>query len=215
MADFWEQWFTNPAQNNMAPPFGAGEKKMGFDQITDTFRVVMAACKQLGDRITTGLGSMASQPANNVGITGGSIANTTLYASNAIDAEALKSGLIALDRLQTNLTGKYATGLTVPGMQALYNTLYPINTIRLWHTANLGVGDGLVWTNVTATWVIVPNSGDRYLVSAGSQTGVQQGGGTSAIIPPILGIATSPGPSNVVTQNNPVRYGFNIVKRTA
>jgi hypothetical protein len=198
MADYWEQWFANPAQNNQAPPYGAGEKKMQFDQITDTFRVVMAACKQLGDRITSGLGSMSKQNANNVSISGGDMSNVQIYSTNVIDAGAIKAGTVSIDRIPK---------------QQIYNLIYPVGTTVIWWNTN-AVESGLVWPGVIATWSYVADQQDRYLVTAGAETISNSGAGTTGIVPPTSSYgAPTGGGYNLVTNENPRRYAFVVLRR--
>jgi hypothetical protein len=168
---YWEQWSVDPSQNNASPPAGAGENKLTFDQISDTFRVVMAAIKDVGEK-GAALGTMAPQNSNAVSISGGSISSGA-----SIDAGALKSGTVPLERLPTNLTGKKADGLTNAGLQALYNMLYPVGRIILWHSNSL-TGSGLVWAGVSAVWQVVVGSGDRLIMSASGNVGPSQGAGT-------------------------------------
>lgn len=170
---YYDNWSENPAENNGAPPTGAGEGKLNFDQITDTFRVVMAAIKQ-GANVVAALGSMAAQNASSVNITGGTIGSAV-----SIAAEALKSGTIVLARLPAELTGKLADGLTTGAKQTLYNYNNPIGRVKIWHTTDLA-GSGIVWPGVTATWQVVEGSGDRVLITAGTYVGASQGAGTQA-----------------------------------
>lgn len=168
---YYDSWSENPPENNAAPPLGAGEDRMNFDMITDTFRVVMAAIKQLAN-VVDALGDMADQNANNVNISGGTIGGTV-----AISADRLTSGKVPLDRLETNLTGKNADGLTTAALQAMYNRIYPVGRVMLWHTTDL-VSSGLTWAGVTATWVTIDAAADMVLVVAGTMVGPSQGAGS-------------------------------------
>jgi hypothetical protein len=171
VADFWEQWSSNPSENNQAPPTGAGEKKMPFDQITDTFRVVMAACAQLGVRLNS-LGGISGQEPGNVNITGGNIGPNV-----NIDATSVRSGLLDLARLPTTLTGKLVDNLTLAGRQQLYNWVNPVGIIKLWHASDSSGSGGLVWPGLTASWEVVAGTSDMIIVTAGGQTGLINGAG--------------------------------------
>lgn len=46
-----QQFSTDPAANNKAPPHGAPEGGLSFERISDTFRVVMAACAELLENV--------------------------------------------------------------------------------------------------------------------------------------------------------------------
>ena len=223
MADFWQQWSVNPCENSASPPNGAGEKKMGLDQITDTFRVVMAACAQLGNRILQ-FKSMATQAHDNVNIIGGSIGSGV-----SIAAEALKSGLIDLNRIPGTLTGKAADNLTTSFKNILYTWIYPVGRIMLWHSNDLTAASGLIWPGVTAVWEIVPTSGDRLLVSAGSLCGPAAGAGTKSYVDtPTCSVQTANATvqagtgagvmtnhAHTISTYDPFRYGFNVIRRVS
>src|SRR5262245_20955012 len=101
MADYWEAWSTDPNANTGAPPNLGAPELMKAGKLNDTMRVVMAACRQLGDRITgavAGLGTMASQNANAVNITGGTIIAVGTGIT-ALTADNLGSGIVPRARL--------------------------------------------------------------------------------------------------------------------
>jgi hypothetical protein len=168
---FYDIWSENPGENNQAPPYGAGESKMPFDQITDTMRVIMAACKQLAGSTVGSIRSMAYQDKEAVYIVGGAINGGVQIA-----AEALKSGIIALARIPTNLAGKYADGLTTAGMQYLYNLVHPVGQFTLWHSLD-PYASLLIWPGVSATWVEVVGARDLMITTHGTKTGLISGAG--------------------------------------
>lgn len=123
----------------------------------------VAEVGKLVSDLTKALKSMAYQDSANVTITGGSIGQNvtivgfstgiwtgTITSAATIAAEAIKSGVLSLDRLPTNLTGKLAGGLTASATQILYDLIYPVGTPRMWGASSTS---GLVWPGCTATWV--------------------------------------------------------------
>ncbi len=184
---YWTEFSADPTQNTKNPPLGAGENALPQGRISDTFRVVMAAVREVGDlafATASALGTMAAQAASNVAISGGIIGGTTQFvgtvASGAIVvAETISQGTLALARLPTSLTGKLADGLTTVGKQAIYDLVYPVGRIMLWHTATPGTG--LVWSGITATWVEVTAARDAVIVAAGTKTDERTVAGSALI----------------------------------
>jgi hypothetical protein len=103
----WDRFKTSPAENVAAPPYGAGENQLTIDQISDTFRVVMAGVREVGNIASTAassLGTLASQNAANVNITGGTIQGAKIEDSANVDAASVKRGSIDPARLPANLS---------------------------------------------------------------------------------------------------------------
>src|SRR5262245_52654774 len=100
MPALWEGWNTDPNLNTAAPPNGAPEG-MKAGRLNDCVRTVMAACRELGDQATAtdnGLGTIASQDANAVAITGGTI-TANGAGITALAADQLATGLVPRARL--------------------------------------------------------------------------------------------------------------------
>jgi hypothetical protein len=154
--------------------------------MSDIVRRLMAAIYEIGNQvkdITGGvgvLGTMARQNKELVDIDGGTISAATLDSTNAINAGAIKSGSVPVDRLAgtaANLVAGDTTkafGLT---KQQLYDMVWPVGSERAWDKTDL---TGLVPEGVTATWS--RRALDSLLVGAGStySYGVAQGSGTDA-----------------------------------
>lgn len=168
----YEQFDVDPNKNNKAPPYGAPEKGMTFDQVTDTFRVVMAAIAELGKIVSTAagaIGTIGKQNADAVQITGGTIDGVTLTRFN------LKAGGGAtVDAATVQSISGSKLPLSVIPLQVLYNYIYPVGCIRLSAVTNAA---DLYWPGVTATWEVLPGSNDLVIVGAG-ETSVGQGKGT-------------------------------------
>jgi hypothetical protein len=177
----WEQFSTDPAQNNKAAPYGAPEGQVQINLFTDICRVMMAAIREVADiAITTGgvIGTMGIQNKEAVQITGGSIGNatitggalnnatignSTISGSNTIDGTAIKSGLIPLARIP---------------LQALYNVMYPVGTQRIYlHSSS----QDLFWgSSISAQWTYFAAASGYVMVFGGGAGGVavQAGGGS-------------------------------------
>jgi len=200
MADYWENWDTNPNNNDDPPPFGSPEgAKAG--QTNDTIRVVMAACKQLGDKIVAsiaGLGSMASQNANAVAITGGTIAGNGTGLT-ALDAGQLGSGRVPNGRLNgsydISITGNAATATTAAGLSgSALDAVLPPGSIILWYGSAAAIPGG--WHLCDGT-LGTPNMVGAVPVGAdavNNPVGVRKGAGTGTAV--AAGAHTHPGSSD-------------------
>jgi hypothetical protein len=83
-----------PADNNSPPPVGAPEG-MYPSTVNDTMREMMSVVRQLGDQTETsfgGLGTMASQNANNVNITGGTLKVSNATIVSTLNTSSVKTG---------------------------------------------------------------------------------------------------------------------------
>ena len=123
----YEQFDVDPNKNNKAPPYGSPEKGLTLDQITDTFRVVMAAIAELGKLASTvagTIGSLGRQNADAVSIIGGSIDAVNITRS------AVKTGSTVDANCITSVSGSKLPIGVIP-LQTLYNYVYPVGCIRL------------------------------------------------------------------------------------
>lgn len=176
----WDKFNVDPDQNTQAAPLGAAYNRFTWGNVSVTFRTVMSGIREAGNLATAvgaSLKDMAFQTSSAIAITGGNIAGVTMSSTNTflgsvttaatVAAEAIKTGVLPLARLPTNLTGKLADGLTSGATQILYNLIYPVGDTRLWWSSSLS---GLVWPGVTATWIEVTAARDAVLVGAGEKT---------------------------------------------
>jgi hypothetical protein len=102
-----------PADNNSPPPVGAPEG-MYPSTVNDTMREMMSVVRQLGDQTETsfgGLGTMASQNANNVNITGGTLS----VSSASIPTATFGTANITTANITTLNT---SSGVNVPNVTA-------------------------------------------------------------------------------------------------
>jgi hypothetical protein len=219
----YEQFDVDPAKNNKTPPYGAPEKGLSFDLITDTLRVVMAAIAEIGKLASSSagaIGTLGKQNANAVQITGGTVDGVTLTRTTIGWSETMANTIDPFAIFHAT----HKINVNMLPLQALYNMVHPVGTIRL--SINSSASD-LKWAGTTSTWRVVPSSGDRYLVSAGTLTGGGAGAGAFAInkVLPFAGPpdgagnfvqSYQPGASQLTgVYQDPTRYGFHVLQRTA
>ena len=217
----YDQFDVDPAKNNKTPPYGAPEKGLSFDQISDTLRVVMAAIAEIAKIASTSagaLGTLGKQNANAVQITGGTIDGVTLTRS-AITSGA--NGCSVDPWSIAHATHKIASN--VLPLQELYNYVNPAGCVRL--SINSNASDWK-WPGTTSTWRIIPGSGDRFIVSAGTQTSGGQEAGTDKPVSQ-LDLSGDTYPGNPLIHYgtgvewltgvhlDAARYGMHVVQRTA
>jgi hypothetical protein len=161
----WDKFSTDPAQNNGLPPYGAGDGTMPFNLITDTFRVVMAAIREVGDMVataTSAIGTLGKQAANAVAITGGNIAGVVINTSTIKGTTLEASCQMQASSIQGKLT------LSQLNLQQLYDTMYPVGTHRIY---TMAAGADLYWPGVTATWVDIPGTNSGSLLQVVGPSG--------------------------------------------
>lgn len=179
MPMIWEGWDADPGNNGKPPPDGAPEGRTSHGALSDICRRIMAAVYEIGSQLQTltedTLGTMAEQDADDVEITGGTIASGA-----SIDAAALKSGTIPIGRLtdvQDEIVAGDADKVFGLTKQQLYDMIWPVGSERGWDKADFS---GLVPAGVTATWsqraidCIIVGEGNVY------SYGVIEGSGTAA-----------------------------------
>ena len=219
----FDQFDVDPAKNNKTPPYGAPEKGLSFDQITDTFRVVMAAIAEIGKMVSSSagaIGTLGKQNANQVAITGGTLDGVTLTRATIGWSDTMANGVDPYCIYHP--TRKIKSNM-LP-LQELYNLVHPVSCIRLSVSTN---AYDLKWAGTTSTWRILPGSPDRHLVSAGTHTAVGAAVGAMAINK-VLPFAAPPDYSGGFVQvyqpgssqltgvyQDPMRYAFNVWQRTA
>lgn len=207
----WDKFSVDPDLNTQAAPLGAAYNRFTWGNVSVTFRTVMAAVREVGNigtAIIASLRDMAFQTSSAIAITGGAIAGVTLSSTctflgtlttaATVPAEAVKSGVLALARLPTNLTGKLADGLTSGATQILYDLINPVGTVRIWGLASLSA---LVWPGVTATWIELTDAQNAVLVGAGTNIGLLASGGGQAIGNPAGGLVSTTGGAHTPTIN--------------
>lgn len=140
-----------PADNNGPPPVGAPEQHP-TSQVNNIMREMMSVVRQLGDSwqaSVDALGTMASQDADAVAITGGTITAdlsgpgggiTNLKAQNLIEGPIPKT-IFPADATPLDVKvarAAQADALTAAGITAMF----PIGTIILWYGAEGSVPAG-------------------------------------------------------------------------
>ena len=197
MAKLWEQWSADANANTLAPPNGAPEG-MKAGRLNDCVRTVMAACRELGDQITAsiaGLGSMASQNANAVAITGGTVAGNGAGLT-ALDAGQLAAGRVPNARMtgsyDMSITGNAATATTAAGLSgSALDAVLPPGSIILWYGSAAAIPGG--WHLCDGT-LGTPNMVGAVPVGAdavNNPVGVRKGAGTGTAV--AAGAHTHPG----------------------
>jgi hypothetical protein len=177
----YSDYSATPADNNSPPPVGAPEG-MYPSSVNDTMREMMSVIRQLGDQVGTtfaGLGTMATQNADSVAITGGSV--TATLAGNGSNISGLNAGALTTGTVpQQALSGTYhisvdhaADADTLGGVSL--SSILPLGAIIMY------MGDV---TKVDSTrWAIcdgtrgTPNLAGRYPVAINAASNMIASGG--------------------------------------
>lgn len=100
MVEILDSFSVTPASNNGTPPYGAPEG-MAFQYLNDCLRLLMASDAEIGVRLAAletteaGLGTMSTQNATAVAITGGTISGATISGTITLQADAVTLAMMA------------------------------------------------------------------------------------------------------------------------
>jgi hypothetical protein len=180
MPTTWLDYKANPAENNGPPPVGAPEN-MPTSQVNNVSREIMSVIRLMGDEFQAdldGLGTMATQDATAVAITGGTITATlngpgagitNLKSQNLIEGP-IPAAIFPPDA--TPLNAKVARAGTADSLTSTLSIL-PIGTILMWYSANPVPAGWHVCDGTAGT----PNLMARFPIGAGAGVGLGQQGG--------------------------------------
>lgn len=174
----WKDYSVDPPANNSAPPVGAPEF-MPTTQVNNVQREMMSVIRQMGDEFdakVAGLGTMATQNADAVNITGGTITGTHVGPGAGLTnlkAQALIEGPIPAAIFPADSTPLNVKVARAGAADSLTTWNLPIGSIVLWYSAN----------PIPSGWRIcdggggTPNLVGRFAMGAGSGVALGQQGG--------------------------------------
>lgn len=184
----WSDYETNPGDNNSPPPVGAPEG-MPPSSVDDTMREMMSVIRQLGDQVQAtfqGLGTMSTQNANAVAITGGAV-NAVLSGPGtgitSLSAPNLQ-GIVP----QANLNGYYP-GVDVDGAINASNaaTLGGFTTYDMLPIGAIIMFYGAAWSWNQTVWAFcdgtrgTPDLRNRFPMGAVGPDNLVPGGASNAV----------------------------------
>jgi len=185
----WRDYHTNPTENDMPPPVGAPEN-MPTNQVNNTQREMMSVIRQLGDEAEgefDALGTMSTQNADAVAITGGTV--NAAHAGAGTGLTDLQAQNLAGGPIPKTVFPADATPLDVKVARAtVADTVGPAGSLQL-----LPIGTVIMWfgaqANIPAGWAIcdgtngTPALVGRYPLGAGpGVANGQQGGQWNAAV---------------------------------
>jgi hypothetical protein len=178
----WNDYAPNPIDNSGSPPVGAPEN-VPANQVNNILREVMSVIRKMGDQLTasiTGLGTMSTQNADAVAITGGTV-NATLSGPGGgitnLKAQTLVEGPIPAavfpaDATPLNVKVARSSNADTLGGQT-WLQLMPVGAIIMWWSNNPAPAGWHVCDGTAGT----PDLRSKFILAAGSGIALGQTGG--------------------------------------